>query len=1465
MKDVKEMLSAFRRRCPLAKVALFAACLGLLAWVPSLQAQGPELDGAAAEIQGHADATVISVNQEGPERIVIDYDIDRFRQTPVNIDGGEYTQLKLGKESVMKEVVGAPELPQICRSFIIPNDAQMAVNVLASKYYDIPDMSVTPSKGHISRQQNPADVPYTFGDAYKTDAFYPGEVASLGKPYILRDFRGVVLTLTPFQYNPVTETLRVYTNVTVEIVKTRAGKVNLKTSPFRPDDVSLAFHKVYKNHFLNYGADSRYTPLGETGDMLIIYHDAWLSNIQPLVDHKNNAMGISTTAVGVSTIGNDSTSIKNYIQNEYDTGDLAFVLLVGDADEVATPTASGGSSDPSYSKLAGGDNYPDIMVGRFSAQDSGDVDTQVERTIEYETTPATQQAWFKKGTGIASDQGPGHNGEYDHEHMRYIRTDLLGYGYTEVDELYDGSQGGQDASGNPTPSMVAACLNAGRGIINYCGHGSITSWSTSGFDNGDINALTNDNMLPFIVSVACVNGQFDGYTCFGETWLRATNGSEPTGAIGCYASSINQDWDPPMTAQDESVDLLVSESYFSFGALCFAGSCKMMDLHGTSGLNMFNTWHVFGDPSVRVYGSAGPPTCDDGILNQGEDRIDCGGPCPPCECTADGQCDNGLFCDGAETCDAYGDCQSGSDPCAGHLGCNEVDDVCIECYNDGDCDDGLFCTGVETCVDEACVAGTDPCPGQTCDEVNDQCVEGPAVVYEWDMSTDPSWTAGGQWAWGQPTGGGGQYGEPDPTNGYTGNNVYGYNLSGDYANDLPETHLTTTVIDCTGLSDVTLKFWRWLGVEQPTYDHAYIRVSNNGSSWTQVWTNSVEVTDSSWSQQEFDLSTVADDESTVYIRWTMGTTDGSWQYCGWNIDDVEIWAVGGAEPTCDDGILNQGEDRIDCGGPCPPCECTADGQCDNGAFCDGEETCDDYGDCQSGSDPCAGYLGCNEVDDVCIECYNNGDCDDGLFCNGAETCVDEACVAGSDPCPGQSCDEVNDQCVPLPEKYTPAEYDDNEGMLTVWGSYDSVVTDMAVAVTNNDPDAIVYVVVQNSSEQSSATSTLTSAGADMNQVDFIIYDTDTTWIRDYGPRFVMDNGERAIIDFDYNRPRPDDNAFPAFLGSLWGETVSEMPLTHGGGNLQIAGDDAFMSELILDENLGLSEQDVADIIDQYHNLDLTIYGRFPSSFDYTGHIDMWMLPVSDGEVIVGEYSSSTGDPYTITEAAASDLTSKGYTVYRTPGWQSGGTHYTYTNGVIMNDVVLVPQYYTSEDATALAVFQAAFPDRTTIQIDCTSIISAAGAIHCIMAHVPVDTPAATCSDGIQNQGEDKIDCGGPCPACNCLVDGDCLFCNGETCDAYGECQPGDYPCEPEEWCDEENDVCVSLPPCAVEDVNCDGTTDSLDLGVVKNPANWLLAVASAAEPRTDVNGDGLVDSLDLGAIKNPTYWLSSTGDCQCPE
>ncbi len=337
--------------------------------------------------------------------------------------------------------------------------------------------------------------------------------------------------------------------------------------------------------------------------------------------------------------------------------------------------------------------------------------------------------------------------------------------------------------------------------------------------------------------------------------------------------------------------------------------------------------------------------------------------------------------------------------------------------------------------------------------------------------------------------------------------------------------------------------------------------------------------------------------------------------------------------------------------------------------------------------------------------------------------------------------DVRSRSGPTGAVHCPAEYEPCAGLIMSWSSgFSSELTDLVVAMTTHADDTTAWIAASSSS-QPSIYNTLNNAGADMDQVVFLNYTTTTVWMRDYGPRYIFEDGARAIIDHDYNRPRPADNAFNDWLSGQWSETQYDIPLEHGGGNFHLfTNGDAFMSELILDENPGLSEQDVVDLYAEYQNLDLTIYPGFDSSYDSTRHIDMWMMPVDNDKIIIGQYSSGGSwnpHPYTVTQGAVADLQSRGYTVYRTPGWTSGGTHYTYTNSVVVNDLIMIPEFNSpTNDATAKTVFETARPDATVVQIDCSDIIHYAGAIHCIVMHVPRYAPTPTVTVQTPNGGED---------------------------------------------------------------------------------------------------------------------------------
>ncbi len=548
-------------------------------------------------------ASQTTLISEQEDNITISFKVEGFYLNSVKTQLGEASVITLPNSAPIQEA-DQPDLPKLSTSIIVPDMALMDIEVVSSSYVEFENMDIAPSKGVLTRDINPATVPYTYGRAYQTDQFYPNILSGLDRPFIIRDVRGQHVQVYPFQYNPVTKVLRVYNEIVVRVYKINDKGENPLIRTSSSNKVVSEFYNIYESLFINNPVQD-YTPVEEEGNMLIISHPTFMQAMQPFIDWKT-IKGTKVEMVDVSTIGTTANQIKDYVVNYYNTTGLAFLLLVGDAPQIPTMKGGdlGGPSDPAYGYIVGNDHYIDILVGRFSAETVEHVTTMVERTIEYEKYPNTSIDWFTSGIGIASREGTGDNGEYDWEHMRNIRTDLMGYTYTDVAELYEGSQGGQDAPGDPTPSMVADEVNEGASIINYVGHGGTTSWVTSGFSNSHVQSLSNNNKYPFVWSVACVNGEFENTTCFAEAWTRAKNANGPTGALGFLGSTINQSWDSPMCGQDEMVDILV-ESYSNnikrtYGGLSFNGMFKMIEKYGSDGRNMADTWLLFGDPSVVV-------------------------------------------------------------------------------------------------------------------------------------------------------------------------------------------------------------------------------------------------------------------------------------------------------------------------------------------------------------------------------------------------------------------------------------------------------------------------------------------------------------------------------------------------------------------------------------------------------------------------------------------------------------------------------------------------------------------------------------------------------------------------------------------------------------------------------------------------------------------------------------------------
>jgi PKD repeat protein len=540
--------------------------------------------------------------------IVFTFNVDSYDFERVQTPNGEESVVMAPNSGRILEK-GAPDLAKLSTAVIIPDNGDMRVAVIDSNYIELDHIKIAPSKGLLYRNQNPAKIPYTYGKVYKKDKFYPDVLVEATSPYIARDLRGQAVIAYPFQYNPVRNILRVYTDITVKIYKNgnRKGQNEFdRHKPLKFKEIDREFKYVYSRHFINYDAASRdalaqesdgmafasYTPLQyPIGTMLIVCYGDFMDEMASYVTWKES-IGYNVDMVNYSTIGS-SSALKSYVASYYNTNGLTNLLLVGDHAQVPTSSTSAGDSDNNYGYIVGSDHYLDIFVGRFSAETGAQVTTQVDRTIYYERDLSSSAAWFDHAIGCGSSEGPGHNSEYDYQHINNILTDCTNYGYTTHTNHQSGG----------STSNLSTLFNNGAGTMFYCGHGYDTGWSCGWtFSNTNVDALVNENELPFIYSVACVVGNFKSQTCFCEAWLRATNNGNPTGAVAHCGSTINQSWEPPMDAQDEMADILVSSSgpKRTFGGTFVNGLFKMIDLNGSGGESMADTWVCFGDSSVQL-------------------------------------------------------------------------------------------------------------------------------------------------------------------------------------------------------------------------------------------------------------------------------------------------------------------------------------------------------------------------------------------------------------------------------------------------------------------------------------------------------------------------------------------------------------------------------------------------------------------------------------------------------------------------------------------------------------------------------------------------------------------------------------------------------------------------------------------------------------------------------------------------
>lgn len=551
---------------------------------------------------------VFEITDFGANYWIVEFKLPDYLDSVMNSESVNFRKIEVpGWHNY--DVKAYPSLPKFSRDILIPNNSDdLRIKILSKDTIRERSLPILPSKGPIMRNEDPNLVKLEVADFYKIGGMFPKEKVEVSQTFKIRDVKGATITINPFQYDSERSELLITKSIRFKV---EAKSVNrfLFSALSYGSKIDSDFYELYSRHFSNFDQHiSEITlPEGEenfdeykimdTGTLEIFVPLAWLNKISDFVKwKKDRGYQVMVYSFDPSTVS--YKEIKSEIQSQYYRSRLSHVVLIGDADQTpyypgVSGNALGNEADPLYSLVDGDDYYPDVFVSRISVDNEIELETVLNKIIRYEREPSMGESWYSRAVGIASDQGAW-SGEIDYERMDNVLNILGSFDYLNFDRFYDPSAHKND---------LVDVVNQGVGFINYIGHGSSTLWGTTGFSTYDIqNNLTNTNRLPFIVSVACLNGNFkyEYGDSFAEAWLKAGTPEEGRGAVAVFASSTNQSWVPPTIGQKKISELMKEEAYESVGPLFYHGSVAVIEDNSNSAKQTFETWHVFGDSTMEI-------------------------------------------------------------------------------------------------------------------------------------------------------------------------------------------------------------------------------------------------------------------------------------------------------------------------------------------------------------------------------------------------------------------------------------------------------------------------------------------------------------------------------------------------------------------------------------------------------------------------------------------------------------------------------------------------------------------------------------------------------------------------------------------------------------------------------------------------------------------------------------------------
>ncbi|MBD3369634.1 T9SS type A sorting domain-containing protein [Candidatus Fermentibacteria bacterium] len=576
-------------------------------------------------------ATYVGSDDEG---ILVRFDLMALTETETSVgEFGEGSLFRIPSHGGYLARIGEPDLPTVRRMVKIPNTGGIELEVVSEETAPLGVYSVPPYQPSPPRSGEA--LPYIIKeDVYNQPGIYPEDVVSVESVEILRDLRVAWLRYTPVRIDPTTGQAWLTTSVTVRLVSSGSGENELVRTF---DGYTRSFLPFYEEVL-------GFEPMGNAvnGCYLVIGPSDCYDICQGLIDWKRQK-GYEVRYGIVPDIGSTSDDIDDYIEDAFNTwsNPPEWILIVGGEDAVPTPYYSGHAADNIYGVVGSG-CVPDIHVGRFTGSDTDDITYMSWKIHQYESDPyEPATSWFQKAISIGSTdfQDPSHSWEYAEIFMAAGMT---------VDYFCD--QGGEP----PTTQNVFNSIEEGKSLISFIGHGSSTGWSSPPCGSiSDVQGLTNGRMLPWVNSIACYNGQFDGGYCYGESWLAEGSESDVKGGIGFMGATTASPVGQTDSLAEYTFRGYFEEEIWNMGAAVDYGKMKVDEFYGSSATDNNHMHMIFGCPETDIFYDTSPITSlvvtHDDVIYTGTFTVTVANSDAPIEGALVGAVQDTTYLDGAYT------------------------------------------------------------------------------------------------------------------------------------------------------------------------------------------------------------------------------------------------------------------------------------------------------------------------------------------------------------------------------------------------------------------------------------------------------------------------------------------------------------------------------------------------------------------------------------------------------------------------------------------------------------------------------------------------------------------------------------------------------------------------------------------------------------------------------------------------